>query len=249
LRQQRILNDVWPALKQGGVLVYSTCTYNDDENLNNLQLLQRECDFESVPIAFDPSWGIELIQSGNLIGYQCYPHKVNGEGFFMSVARKRGPHQNFSFRSKGFQRPPKQIIEEIKNWILPTAEQNFLLDNNSVVAFSKEWERELDLFRQYLRVALFGTDLATIKHNRIVPSHALAMSVNINRQQFECYAVDKTEAIKFLRKDNLQIQTEFVGYALVLYEGHPLGWVNILDSRVNNFYPKEWRIRLDPNIK
>ncbi len=49
-RQRRILSDVWPALKTGGILIYSTCTYNSQENEENLRWLQQEYEVESIPL-------------------------------------------------------------------------------------------------------------------------------------------------------------------------------------------------------
>ena len=57
-RQQRILEDVWPAIKSGGYLIYATCTYNQQENEENLSWLLSRGDAESVAIRINPGWNV-----------------------------------------------------------------------------------------------------------------------------------------------------------------------------------------------
>src|SRR5690606_14974224 len=87
-RQRRILNDVWPALKSGGLLIYSTCTYNEKENEENLQWLSEQEGAEFIKINIDERWGVTGIQRGPVIGYRMMPHRVKGEGFFIAALRK-----------------------------------------------------------------------------------------------------------------------------------------------------------------
>ena len=56
--------------------------------------------------------------------------------------------------------------------------------------------------------------------------------------------VDRGDALKYLRKETTLAATGKKGYALVMFEGVPLGWVNMLDNRINNLYPSDWRIRM-----
>lgn len=88
-RQRRILADVWPALKPGGLLIYSTCTYNKEEDEENVAWIARELGAEVLEVPVSPEWGI----TGNLIGedfpvYRFLPHKTKGEGFFLAALRK-----------------------------------------------------------------------------------------------------------------------------------------------------------------
>ena len=90
-RQRRILRDIWPCLKPGGLLVYSTCTYNREENEDNVAWIAKELGAEVLPVDMDESWNI----TGNLIGedfpvYRFLPHKTEGEGLFLALLRKDG---------------------------------------------------------------------------------------------------------------------------------------------------------------
>ncbi|GAB3814418.1 hypothetical protein GCM10028895_07510 [Pontibacter rugosus] len=80
-RQQRILMDVWDALKPGGLLIYSTCTWNEKENEENIAWLAAQEGVESIKLEVQPEWGIIPTQLNGLEGYRFYPHRVQGEGF------------------------------------------------------------------------------------------------------------------------------------------------------------------------
>lgn len=84
-RQKRILADVWPALKQGGILIYSTCTYEDAENDANLQWAAEELGGEIVaPEDVFGEYGVELTRHGNLLRAGTVP----GEGQWAGALRK-----------------------------------------------------------------------------------------------------------------------------------------------------------------
>ena len=83
-RQKRILQAAVPLLKKGGILAYSTCTYNDLENQENCLWLENEFNLHHEAIPLTSDWGIVSKERG----YQFYPHKVRGEGFFCAFFKK-----------------------------------------------------------------------------------------------------------------------------------------------------------------
>lgn len=89
-RQRDILTAVWPALKDGGFCVYSTCTFNREENED---LVVWACDTlgaELVEIPTDPAWNIAGDTTGrNLPVYHFFPHRTEGEGLFLALLRKK----------------------------------------------------------------------------------------------------------------------------------------------------------------
>ena len=90
-RQRRILRDIWPCLKPGGILIYSTCTYNREENEDNVAWIAEELGAEILPVPTEEAWKI----TGNLTEndfpvYRFLPHKTEGEGLFLAVLRKNG---------------------------------------------------------------------------------------------------------------------------------------------------------------
>ena len=95
-RQRRIVADIWPTLKEDGILIYSTCTYNTLENEENLKWLKSSCDVAFLPLQLEDGWGIETIAQDGIVGYRFYPHRVDGEGLFMAVMRKKEGRRNLT---------------------------------------------------------------------------------------------------------------------------------------------------------
>lgn len=102
-RQRRIIADIWPSLKPGGILIYSTCTYNTKEDEENVQWICREFGAEVLPVEVSEAWNItgNLLADANFPVYRFLPHKTRGEGFFLAVLRKPAAEDSEScFREK-----------------------------------------------------------------------------------------------------------------------------------------------------
>jgi len=244
-RQQRILADVWPALKSNGILIYSTCTYNSLENEENMQWLAERHSLESVALNLEPGWGIEAVKHKEIMGYRFYPHHVMGEGFFLSVVQKREPTESVSINKKVAPTlPVKKIQEQLSHWVLDPDHFTFHQHNDSISLFRKSLVTDhLFLYRK-LRIVNGGTAVATVKGDKVIPEHALALSTQLNRESFQTTELNETDALNFLRKENIHLTGHSKGHLLVTNQNLPLGWLNVLDNRSNNLYPKTWRIRM-----
>lgn len=93
-RQRRIIADIWPCLKPGGILIYSTCTYNTKENEENVRLMQDDFGAEVLPLEISAGWHVtgSLLDGADFPVYRFLPHRTEGEGFFLAVLRKPGQH-------------------------------------------------------------------------------------------------------------------------------------------------------------
>jgi len=241
-RQQRILADVLPALKQEGILIYSTCTYNEKENEDNLVWLDEQMDVDFVQLKLEASWGIEEVKKGRMVGYRCYPHRVSGEGFFISVMRKKSPEETIIIRSKNsFQGATKKNKEALSDWLLPH-EAELVMLNELIVSLPSKYITEIDFLSRTLKTVLKGTAITTQKHDKFIPEHSLALSIHLNKSNFKIVELTLEQALAYLRKEVLMIGEGERGFALVTYQNTPLGWVNLLGNRVNNLYPSGWRI-------
>ena len=89
-RQRRILADVLPSLKEGGVLIYSTCSYSAEEDEDIADWLIDEMKMENISLKIENEWNIVETHSSKkgAAGYRFYPHKLKGEGFYLSCFRK-----------------------------------------------------------------------------------------------------------------------------------------------------------------
>jgi len=246
-RQRRIVSDIWPALRPGGVLIYCTCTYNSLENEENLTWIKEQYDMEFLSIKIDPSWSIEEINEHGTKGYHFYPHRVKGEGFFISVIRKAGDDrviQKIKLKKKIFQAPPKKIHDQLHEWIVNRKENTFVAWRESILMVPLEKLPAIEFISQNLHIISTGTTTAEIKHERIIPDHAFALSVSLNKDHFTTVELTTEQALQYLRKEALQIPVGKKGFSLMMYQNIPLGWANILDTRINNMYPANWRIRM-----
>lgn len=243
-RQRRILGDVWPALKQNGILVYCTCTYNEKENEDNLMWLQQQKEVESIELEVDRSWGIEKIKKGRIIGYRFYPHRLRGEGFFMAVMRKSGGEAAIKMRPKtSFLSLPKKISDSLKHWIQDPSQFTMIRHGALILLIPSGGQTDMEWLSEKMKVVNRGTAIATEKHEKLIPEHAFALSHNLNKDHLEKVELNNEQALSYLRKENLVVTTERRGFALVTHEEVPLGWVNLLGTRINNLYPSSWRIR------
>ena len=244
-RQRRILSDVWPALKQNGILIYSTCTYNEKENEENLGWLVNEKKSESLKLKVKSDWCIEEVDINGIWGYRFYPHRVRGEGFFLSVMRKTKEEDEAKIKSRPtFVSPSPKIVSQLKNWIRHPEEKTFINRNDQFQFFSKDKTQEIEYLAKNLYLLSAGTMLATAKHEKLIPEHALATSTELNKENFSVLELELADALRYLRKETLTIPFEKKGFSLMSYQGIPLGWANVLDKRINNLYPSEWRVRM-----
>ena len=132
-RQKKILTDVWDALKPEGILVYSTCTYNREENEDNVAWMCRELDAELLKV--DLHGNENIVESD--FGYRFFPHRTKGEGFFIAVVRKNGS----SVRSKQIKAELKKGIKFVKQndmqFQLTSPEHyTYINDNNFIIGTS-----------------------------------------------------------------------------------------------------------------
>ena len=239
-RQQRILADVLPSLKNGGVLIYSTCSYSKEEDEEICDWLVRELKVKSEKLKVKNEWGVIETEKG----YRFWPDKVKGEGFFIACFRKTGDNDEEVYLQKI--KPEKFSIKEMEilNKNVNTADLAFLRHEEIIYAVPEKLLAGINFLSSKLRVVNCGTRIGEIIKDKLIPDHALALS-NIVSEKISRVELDHEQAIQYLKKKELILQTDKKGWTLVTHQGHPLGWVNILPNRINNYYPKELRILKD----
>ena len=99
--QREIVADAWECLNPGGLLIYSTCTFNTKENEENIRWILDNYDAQVLDIPIDPSWHItgSLLEGFNQPVYRFIPGITRGEGLFVCALRKAG-----SLQPKPYQR-------------------------------------------------------------------------------------------------------------------------------------------------
>ena len=244
-RQQRILADVWPTLKEGGILIYSTCTFNPAENEDNIQWLNEFASVEPVKLVTEEHWGISVTDAGGFPCYRFYPHKVSGEGFFMAVVRKTGIEDRLPNRKiRENLLLASKVDKEMAKPILINEGVDILRFEDSLLAFPSALVVDLLQVKNNLRIVHAGVKIGDIKQKDLLPAHELTLSTILNRAAFPEIELTIEEALTYLKRDDLSPQSANKGWNLVTYRKKALGWIKNLGNRYNSAFPKEWRIRM-----
>lgn len=244
-RQQRILADIWPALKPGGVLIYSTCTYNSLENEENLEWLREQLDAEGIPVQLNKDWGFSATETLGIHGFHAYPHKVKGEGFFIAAVRKTDGHEKkLRKQKKPMNFASKQEIETISSWLKEAEQFDFIKHNDLFIALPNQWKEVIHDINSNLYIISEGIDIGRLKGKKLIPNEGLAFSTALDHTQLSTFELSLDEALNYLRKENFNFEAMSNGWNLITYQGLGLGWANRIQQRVNNYYPTNWRIRI-----
>lgn len=236
LRQRDILQTIWPILKPGGFIVYSTCTYNSQENEENVQYIVEELGAKELTIGVEPEWGVAP-------NYHFYPHRTRGEGFFLALLQKSGG-ELFSREWQPQESTIKSTIPKgCEGWIKSEEEYIFSTSTDEIRIYNKRLYSTIQQIEQELFCLVSGVTLATLRGKSVIPSHTLAMSSIINLNAFNTVELEQSEALNYLRGQTLYLPNAPLGFLLLLYQGVPLGFVKNIGNRANNLYPQEWRIR------
>jgi len=240
-RQQRILADIWPALKDDGLLIYSTCSYSEEEDEQVADWMMENLEAESLKIAVDPSWGVVETESRHqhAFGYRFYPNRLRGEGFYLSCFRKKSVELDSwtipSVGKKKINHPvPTDLIRNVEKFVFRPLADSWL-------AIPAAFEADLQLLQSSLYLKKAGVLLGKPSPKEWIPEHALALS-GIAGASIPVWELNRTDALRYLRREIPEGHPEFRGWGMVTYAGLPLGWIKALPNRINNHYPQNWRI-------
>lgn len=243
LRQQRILADAWPALKENGWLVYATCSYSVAEDEAILEWMSANFSVETVEVPLNDDWGVFTSHThSGLTGYRFYPDRVQGEGLFMAVVQKRA--------SASVQRLPRQQIQREprvdSSWraLLANPDRFFVRSHKDLyAAILQQHAADYELLSKSLYLRKAGVALGSPAAKEWLPAHDVALSID-RAQDIGQLELNKEQALKYLKKEDVDMAAE-KGWKLVSYQGRSLGWIKSLGNRSNNYLPKSWRIRMD----
>ncbi|MFN8318530.1 MAG: hypothetical protein U0V54_03805 [Saprospiraceae bacterium] len=246
-RQKRILSDALPLLKGGGFLIYSTCTYNEKENMDNVTFLSQSNDLENLHLDWAKKAGAVELSKQDLKGYQMIPGKIKGEGYFFAVFRKKSEAAPV-IKNKPLSRIKPLTKNEksmLSSWFKPEyLDQLRIHDNGDLYIFNESLSLSLELYLKILKVKYAGIKTGQLTKDVFTPDHALALSVERmdTRPAFE---LNKHDALRFLNKSLTTINSQDKSWILITYKSKPLGWVKNLGNRINNYLPAHLRIHMD----
>ena len=246
-RQREIIESIWPALKPGGFMIYSTCTFNRYEDEDNVEWMMQRLGAVPVPVDTDPGWNIMgSLTTAGLPVYHFMQHRTRGEGFFICLLQK--PDGSFMpLRNKPFKSDSSRIPAECRRWVKPAGGYEFFIKNESIFALPSGLADDMWQAGQELYPLVPGIEVAVLKGRDWVPAHALAMNRALDRSAFNCVEVTRQQALEYLHCEVVRLEDAPRGIVLLTYRDIPLGFAKNLGNRANNMYPQEWRIRRSVN--
>ena len=245
-RQQRILADALPALAEGGVLIYATCSYDPQEDEMIADWLVHEMGLTPQSIDVNPAFGIveTAANMSGAPGYRFYPDQIRGEGFFIAAFKKEKslPVVYKPFKSK------EAVLEKLTKKMQEQLVQHIALDNNTatflqsgmIKAIPVGFEAIILQLASQLYIKKAGVSVGELKGQDFIPAHEFAVSY-LPLDSFNAIDLDKEQALSYLRRAEFSCTVQ-KGWSLMRYNGLGLGWAKILPNRINNYYPQEWRI-------
>ena len=251
-RQAGIIEGIWPTLREGGYLVYSTCTFNPQEDELMVRRICDELGGELVTVPADEAWGI----SGDTTGHGlpvCHfmPHRTAGEGFFLALIRKtaEAPARRAKKAKKGGgaaqRQRPVQNSGKVAPWLAGAREFRIMrADEAHLVAVREALVPDVEAVTSTVHCLTAGILLAEEKGKKLIPQHALALSTALAPDAFPHAELAREDALRYLRREAITLAPDVPrGYVVATFKGHALGFLNNLGTRANNLYPQEWRIR------
>ena len=243
--QREIVTEAWKCLNVGGLLIYSTCTFNTKENEENVRWICDNFDAEVLPVDTEKHWQI----TGSLLAgfaepvYRFIPGFTRGEGLFMAAVRKRSGEVNGK-KAKKEKATRKEYNGVCCKWVENADNYCFIDDNTRITAIPRRHVDTYMLLRQGTKIVTAGVTVGTIKGKDVIPDHSLALSIALRRDAFPTVDIDYQQAIAYLRKENITLPdyTE-KGFVAVRFNGAVLGFMKNIGNRANNLYPQEWKIR------
>ena len=224
--QRSIIEDIWPCLNEGGILVYSTCTFNLHEDEENVKWICETLGAEIIPIEVREEWNItgSLLKGWDKPVYRFIPGTTKGEGLFMAVLKKKEARPL----------PPPSPVERE-----PECSKDSLFKGDIYDFIGNNCDRIGSL-----STGEDGHPVGTQKGKNIIPAHAEALLINLPKDKYPFAELSKEDALKYLHHEAIVLDADVPkGFVVVTYQGHPLGFVKNIGNRANNLYPQEWKIR------
>ena len=233
--QKNLLKGAYDMLKQGGMVIYSTCTYSYEENEAMVHYAVDELGFELLPLSKSHGLcpGVDLDEV-----VRCYPHHYRGEGHFIALLRKPGNSPRKVVRAMKPQVSPadlkvlKAFYQETLNKKVPA----YIIENNGHLYAIKKNFPEL----KGIRVLRNGLYLGEVRKNRFIPSYSLALTLTKEdvKRSYD-YSCDSEEIKKYIHGETLE-GTGNKGFGVIFVDGYPLSFYKE-SNQVKNLFPKGLR--------
>lgn len=244
-RQTEILENAVTVLKNGGYIVYATCTFSLEENEMMIDaFLENHPEFEIVPVnekvRANTSDGIffDGCKCENIhFARRFYPHKSKGEGQFMAVLHNKNESYDFGMNfSSGKTKIDKVVTNFLDDVLVSYDKSDVTMYNGNPVYFSPDFEIKKGT------AFSCGVTIGEIRKNYIQPHHQFFMAMGSGFKRKIELSPDSDEMKKYLHGEEIPADCEN-GWAVVTTNGCAVGGAKVVGGRAKNHYPKGLRIK------
>ncbi len=259
--QREILEQALPMLKDGGMLLYSTCTFSvmeDEESVEYLLSLDRDLRLVEMEGYSGFAKGMPELTGGDPELAKCvriFPHKLDGEGHFLALLQKGeetkpegksgGPMLSAAKRN-GLGRGDRELFEAFSENVIKEFDLSRIENKNGMLYYMPEILPQLRGIR-FLRSGLF---LGEIKKKRFEPSQSLAMALKAEEYRKRAqFSAEDERVVRYLKGETLALEKADLtpeawegGWILVCVDGYPLGWGKLSGGVLKNKYHPGWRL-------
>lgn len=248
--QRSIITQAARMLKPGGMMLYSTCTFDAEENEGTIEyLLEQYPEFRILEMKqyegfaegrpeFTKEQNPDMIKT-----VRIFPHKMKGEGHFLALLQKGNKEETSKEfpPAKGVRKVPEELLEFFKdvNWELDGSRLD--IHGERVYYMPKDLP-DLKGIR-FLRTGLL---LGELKKKRFEPSQAFAMNLSSDEyQKILNLSVEDERVQRYLKGETIDVDdlvsSKDKGWYLVCVDGYSLGWGKLANGTLKNKYLPGWR--------
>ena len=246
-RQLSIVREAWQSLRDGGLFIYSTCTFNEDEDEGLLRTFIEETGdvFEpSQSVEIDDAWGIVKGEVGAFQTFRFFPHKTDSEGLFVAIARKAEPttQRTPKARKRVMQEVDKNSRKELAKWLQHSDNYTFAMVADTIYAYPSVQFKAVQALSEGLTAIYSGVAMGQIFKGKLKPDWALSQYIGFERTAVAVEEVDEERALDYLRKRDIAVGDMAEGINLITHKGRALGFAKRVGARCNNLYPNSLKI-------
>ena len=235
--QKDIVKSAVSMLKDGGMMVYSTCTFDkseDEDIVSYILSLDDDLKLERINEYEGFTRGIDMDEAIRL-----YPHKLQGEGHFVALVKKDTP-KTVTVKKKHVSKIDSKEAEEFIKLIKRDFDDGYFEIINNNLYFIPEYDFE----KKGLRILRSGLLMGEIKKHSFEPSMALALNLKMNEfKNVINLSVDDKRVISYLKGETISVPETKDGWVLVCVDGYSLGFGKMQNGIMKNKYAKEWRYK------
>lgn len=247
-RGATILDEAAKAVKPGGRLVFSTCTFAPEENEVQIgSFLLRHPEFSLKPI--DISFGKKGFAWNRVQSFAdfslpdtidlTYTRRIfpadGGEGHFIALFEKSIDAPVYSQKLNSISTQKGAPEKEIAEWFVD-------IPKGVLAQYGNYWHviPECVALPQKISILSAGVPVAEICRNRVEPTHAAFMAYGTNAKQVVSFKQDDPRIASFLHGDTIHVDGPN-GYTAILVEGVCVGFGKVTNGILKNHYPKGLR--------